>query len=1114
MNRFSAREEVLFTDALAQPPAERGAFLAKACGANVDLLAHLVALVAAHGGPESLMASAPIDRAAIAPEEKPADVIGRYKLLEKLGEGGCGAVWAAEQREPVKRRVALKIIKLGMDTRQVIARFEAERQALAMMDHPNIAKMLDAGATETGRPYFVMELVRGIPITAYCDENSLTTAQRLDLMIKVCHAIQHAHQKGIIHRDIKPSNVLITLHDGTPVPKVIDFGIAKATQHELTEKTIYTKFQQFIGTPAYMSPEQAEMSGLDIDTRSDVYSLGVLLYELVTGRTPFDSKELLKSGVDEIRRTIREKEPARPSARIQTLQAEELTTAARRRSTEPRKLVASVQGDLDWIVMKCLEKDRTRRYEAATGLAADVQRFLAHEPVLARPPSAVYRTAKFVRRHRIAFAASSAVVGVIVIGAIVTTTQAVRALNAERTQNDLRQTAERAKANEAALRRAAETEQQRSAKMRWARETALPEINRLIKKDDIAAAFALAREAEQYIPTDPALTNLWPQISSTETIETTPPGADIYIKPYRKPAAEWEYVGKSPLKDIRLARDFYRWRYTKEGYDVVERAGGPLRTASGVEMQGLRVMGTVNASLPDSSSVPTGMLRIRGSVTTLQDEDEQPVSLADYWIDKYEVTNRSFKKFVDQGGYASERFWKQSFAEGDKILTWAEAMDRFRDTTGRPGPAMWRNGTYAEEEADHPVTGVSWFEAAAYAEFVGKRLPSIQHWRQAALNPFDSYIVPLSNFGERSAPVGQYQGMSATGTYDMAGNAKEWCWNGAGAGKRYILGGAWGEPEYMSASSDAQSPFTRSPTFGFRCIKLDATAALSAAVDRPALRKRRDYSGEKPVSDAAFDAFKQHFTYIKRGLNPQTESVDDAHPQSRKEKVSFQTAYKDERMAAFVFLPKRIPPPYQAIVLFPGSTAQRERSSDNLVYELYARRLAENGRAVIYPIYEGSFERGPRTSSVTLLDWRIHLVKDVGRAIDYLETRPDIVREKIGYVGYSWGAGMGLMVSAVEPRIKTNVLVIGGFSSLPKPQASEADFLNYAPRVKIPTLMLNGRYDYSFPLETAQLPLFQALGAAPQNKRHVVYDTGHSVPENQSFAEIFAWFDRYLGPVK
>jgi serine/threonine protein kinase/WD40 repeat protein len=406
------REKALFEQALdLESPAERQAFLKGACGPDLALAARVRELLGAHEATGGFLPGKPADRTTLLPvSEKPGDHIGRYKLLQQIGEGGCGVVYMAEQEEPMRRRVALKVIKLGMDTRQVIARFEAERQALAMMDHPNIAKVLDAGATETGRPYFVMELVRGIKITEYCDQNHLSPRQRLDLFIPVCQAIQHAHQKGVIHRDIKPSNILVTLHDGVPVPKVIDFGIAKAIEGRLTDQTLFTAFEQFMGTPAYMSPEQAEMSGLDVDTRSDIYSLGVLLYELLTGRTPLDAKELLAAGLDELRRTIREKDPVRPSTRLRSLLEQEKTTEARRRGLDVPRLIHLLSGDLDWIVMKCLEKDRTRRYETANGLAMDIQRHLQNEPVVARPPTTAYRFQKAVRRHKLAFSAGAAIV--------------------------------------------------------------------------------------------------------------------------------------------------------------------------------------------------------------------------------------------------------------------------------------------------------------------------------------------------------------------------------------------------------------------------------------------------------------------------------------------------------------------------------------------------------------------------------------------------------------------------------------------------------------------------------------------------------------------------------
>ena len=327
--------------------------------------------------------------------------IGPYKLLQKIGEGGCGVVYMAEQEKPVRRRVALKIIKLGMDTKSVMARFEAERQALAMMEHPNIARVLDAGATETGRPYFVMELVHGVRINEYCDANHLATRQRLELFIQVCQAIQHAHQKGVIHRDIKPSNILVTMLDGEPVPKVIDFGIAKAMEEKLTDKTLFTLFGHFIGTPAYMSPEQAQMGGMDIDTRSDIYSLGVLLYELLTGKTPFDQKDLMAAGIDEMRKHI--ERPRTSSALHETGYPNTDGSDGDRRNDgtwSRRNLRLALQGDLDWIVMKALEKDRARRYQTANGLAMDVQRYLDNEPVLARPPSRLYRLQKLIRRNQ------------------------------------------------------------------------------------------------------------------------------------------------------------------------------------------------------------------------------------------------------------------------------------------------------------------------------------------------------------------------------------------------------------------------------------------------------------------------------------------------------------------------------------------------------------------------------------------------------------------------------------------------------------------------------------------------------------------------------------------
>lgn len=475
MSATKQLEDAVFYTAVSIPEAQqRKQFLDQACAGNASLRAAVEDMLAAQQEAESFFDKGrsalfiPLDGLPdLAPRPEvstPSDseddyvgtCIGPFKLLQRIGEGGCGVVYMAEQDQPVRRKVAVKVIKPGMDTKSVIARFDAERQALAMMDHPNIARVLDAGATENGRPYFVMELVRGIKITDYCDECNLDTRQRLQLFIQVCNAVQHAHQKGIIHRDLKPSNILVTLHDGVAVPKVIDFGIAKAIHAKLTEQTLFTSYAQLIGTPAYMSPEQAEMSGLDVDTRTDIYALGVLLYELLTGRTPFDGKELVRSGLEEMRRTLREKEPQRPSTILTTLQGTELKNTAAHRHEEPLQLVSLMKGDVDWIVMKALDKDRTRRYETANGLAMDILRFLHNEPVLARPPSRFYRLQKLVRRNRIVFAAGAVVAAALIVGFGVSTWMFIRERQAKKEQLLLRVAAESAEKRENELRQQAE----------------------------------------------------------------------------------------------------------------------------------------------------------------------------------------------------------------------------------------------------------------------------------------------------------------------------------------------------------------------------------------------------------------------------------------------------------------------------------------------------------------------------------------------------------------------------------------------------------------------------------------------------------------------------------
>jgi serine/threonine protein kinase/tetratricopeptide (TPR) repeat protein len=640
--------EMIFNAALQRhEPAERSAYLDGACGDDLGARERVEELIRAHELAGSFLSRETADVQpgkagdpdfGLPPSEGPGAKIGRYKLLQLIGEGGFGTVYMAEQEEPVRRKVALKIIKLGMDTKQVIARFEAERQALAIMDHPNIAKVLDAGATPIsphgaggGRPYFVMELVRGIALTEYCDKNNLNPRERLELFIPICKAVQHAHNKGIIHRDLKPGNVLVTLHDTVPVPKVIDFGIAKATNQRLTEKTLFTEFHQFIGTPEYMSPEQAEMSGLDVDTRSDIYSLGVLLYELMTGTTPFDSRTLREAGYIEITRIIREEEPPTPSTRLSML-GDGLADVARNRKVEPGALSRILKGDLDWIVMKTLEKDRTRRYETANALADDVMRHLRSEPVNASPPSAAYKVAKFVRRNRTMVVAASVVVAALVVGLALATLGLMQA------SRD-RDIAEGAKAQ-------AEAEATRSRAI-------VSSLQEILMSVDPDRAIALDVDAESVL-------SLARQVVSDASPMPVPFGKWVELDAVR--AANWERLGEAAEELLPLMRDLKRLRSEGRGVDAqlqkkVQRENSHLaRLAVGL-------IGRIPTHSPINGEYthPLVLINLMGAVlerTTLPLTVSQKVSLVAIGVEfeaRYEKRQKDYsdgtpqlRKLVDE----------------------------------------------------------------------------------------------------------------------------------------------------------------------------------------------------------------------------------------------------------------------------------------------------------------------------------------------------------------------------------------------------------------------------------------------------------------------------------
>jgi formylglycine-generating enzyme required for sulfatase activity/dienelactone hydrolase len=701
---------------------------------------------------------------------------------------------------------------------------------------------------------------------------------------------------------------------------------------------------------------------------------------------------------------------------------------------------------LDAIVMRCLEKDPALRYPSAVELRVALEEFRA---TLSAPLQAPAR--------RVTRPIFVALVIVALLAAGTATWLSVRA-----------------------------------SRVRWARQVGLPEIEALVARDQPDAAYRLLAQVQGIVPDDPQLTRLTNDVMDPIILETAPQGVDVATKGYLNPAGEWLPLGTTPLKSPLAPFGYRRWRLTKDGYDTREIAAG-------------RRVGLVTLNRPGET--PRDMVYVPGAASP---SDEESAPLADFWLDRYEVTNRQFKAFVDAGGYSKRTFWTQPFTKDGREISWEDAVGGFRDSTGRPGPAGWELSSYPEGTADEPVVGVSWYEAAAYAAFAGKSLPTYWHWYHAAAQGIYSDILLLSNFsGKGLARVGEYQGLGAYGTFDMAGNAKEWCFNSTGS-RRYILGGGWNEPSYMFTDRDAQDPFARHLNYGFRCAKYPT--ALPDALTAPVEPLRRDYSKERPASDEAFKIYQSLYAYDRTPLNATVEALSDDSPYWRREKITIDAAYGKERVPALLFLPRNAAPPFQTVVFFPAGHAFTTRSTAYLETR-QVQFLIQSGRAVLYPVYRGTFDRWIETRGLREnRDQNIMDVKDFSRSVDYLETRPDIDRTRLGYYGMSAGATIASLVLANDHRIKAAVLVGGGLAT--QPDLPEVDQINFVTRVTTPILMLNGRYDFVEPVETSQQPMFDLLGTPAADKRHVIFETGHAVvTQGPMIKEVLDWLDKYLGPV-
>jgi eukaryotic-like serine/threonine-protein kinase len=975
--------------------------------------------------------------------------LAHYEITSQLGKGGMGEVYRAHDSQ-LGRDVAVKVLPEAFATNaERMERFRREARVLASLNHPNIASLY--GIEESGSGHaLIMELVQGRTLAERIATEPIQLEEAVSLARQISEAVAYAHERGVIHRDLKPANIMIT---ESGLVKVLDFGLAKlaeTTADAATDTATFlgTETGTVVGTIGYMSPEQ--LRGLPLDHRSDLFSLGAVFYEMVTGARPFAGSS--------------------PT-----------TVADAILHDQPRDFVDSrAPAKLKAIIRKLLEKDPAHRYGSAAEVIRelkDLEISLTH----ARP-------ARVSRTAWIAIGAAAVLIGVLGLW----------------------------------LWRG-------SSRERWVFQTAMPEITRLIDAGEYVNAAGLVKEARSVLPKDPALEKLWMRATGEASITSVPSDAVVSIRPYRGDPNAWETLGKTPLQKACLPRDAYVWRLAKPGFvsaffiaELIGVSAPGFASGPNINMTAAMSRTNINMALKlrPEVSVPLGMVVVPGGTIGLGYPFDQAPSakVDDFLIDRHEVTNEEYKKFVDAGGYRKREFWKQSFVRDGRTVLWEDAIALFHDATGRPGPATWDVGDYPKGHGKYPVAGVSWYEAAAYAEFAGKSLPTAYHWTRASQTAaYTPLIASGSNFGrEGTQPVGSERALSGFGTTDMAGNVKEWCLNETREARRFILGGGFGEPNYMFNQSDMQSPWERRPNFGFRCVILDSppTAATAAHLEVTI----RDYRNVKPVADDVFKAYTALYTYDKGELNAQVEETASMEISSR-EKVTFDAAYGRERVTAHLFLPKNASPPFQIVAYYPGVMAFFYDKLDLSEVEDARGFLLKSGRALIFPIYKGMYERkdglNPFTSlPSSLRDHTIAWAKDLGRSLDYLETRKDIDFTKVAFFGDSMGAMEGAGLPAVEKRIKTAILSSGGFP-LTTHQLPEADLANFVTHVTIPVLMLNGRYDNMFfPLESSQRPLFQLLGTPANDKKHVIYEGGHGAfPRPAAVRECLDWLDKYLGPV-
>jgi serine/threonine protein kinase len=949
----------------------------------------------------------------------PGQQLGHYRIAALIGRGGMGAVYKAHDAR-LDRDVAIKVLPTEVtadpERRQ---RFHQEAQLAAAFSHPNIATVYDIGEHEGGT-FIVMELVPGESLRDLVSAGPLELDRAIEIAAGIAAGLARAHEEGILHRDLKPDNVVLADDD---VPKILDFGLGKLTEDadrsdgslaEMSAATTrtspdLTRAGQLLGTLSYMSPEQVK--GRPADARSDLFSFGVVLYEMLAGSRPFAGD----SNLDTATAILRDDPP--PLG----------------------KLRQDIPTDVEEILDRCLAKDPDGRFASGEELLGAMRAAKRRRQTPAAGIGSLLRKPWLV---------AAALLLVVLAGVGIAWLV------------------------------------HRGARVSWARNEALPEIERLFTAGDRDAAMRLLYRASEFIPNDPFLKDYFNSLSVPISIDSDPPGATVYAKGYSHPEREWIRLGETPLVETPVSVPT-RFRLEKDGYEPFE--GAPLGFNETIRL--FRV-----------GETPPGMVFVPAGSAGFGAAD--PVRLDEFWIDKYEVTNREFKAFVDDGGYRDASLWSDGVDPA-----------QFVDTTGRPGPSDWVLGSYPDGEDDLPVGGVSWFEASAYAAWVGKSLPTVFHWRLAARQSIFSEILLWSNFTpDGPAAVGTYQGLGPNGTYDMAGNVREWCLNRIGD-QRHILGGAWSDPDYLYRSTDAADPYDRSTINGFRCMQ--KSEPLSEASLAPTEHVVYDHRQDTPIDDDIYAIVSRSFDYDPGELDARVESSDDRPNDWRHEIVSVRAAYGDERMPIHLFLPKNIEPPYQTVVYFPPSSALYLTDSSHPSFP-FAYFIPKTGRALVFPIFQGTYgrqvdARGPNGDR----DWKIQMGKDLRRTVDFIATREDLHSEKIAYYGLSWGASLGPLMTAIEPRFAASILLAGGLYRFPDGWPPAAVPQNFASRVTVPTLMINGKKDFGSPVETEIRPMFDMLGTPAADKQLLVLEGGH-VPASATeiIRHVLDWLDRYLGPVE